>query len=322
MSNQNPTGPSFWVIATCDTKGIEGAYVRDHFLASGEPAILLDASASERGGERGPAVDATAAELARFVEQEFQAGRVLGVLALGGSAGTSIGCTVMRALPLGLPKVMVSTLAAGPTEHYVQGHDIEMVDAVADLAGLNRLTRQVLESAVEKTLGRAGRPSLKPASGPEAEQHRSQVAATMFGVTTPGVQSAKAVLEELGCEVVVFHATGTGGNTMESMIREGAFDGVLDLTTTELADELVGGVLSAGPTRLTAAGECGVPQVVSVGALDMVNFLGPESVPASFSGRKFHAHNAHVTLMRTTLDENSELGSRLAQRLLAGDLER
>jgi uncharacterized protein (UPF0261 family) len=217
----------------------------------------------------------------------------------------------MRVLPFGVPKVMVSTLASGQTRPYVGGSDIVMVYPVADLAGLNRLTRVALTNAALALAGmvRLPRPELAAAAD------RPLVAATMFGVTTPCVDRARQALEARGVEVLVFHATGVGGEAMEGLVRDGQVAGVLDLTTTELADELVGGTLSAGPDRLEAAGRRGIAQVVSVGALDMVNFGPAATVPERFAGRRLHAHNPSVTLMRTTAEENARLGARMAEVL-------
>jgi uncharacterized protein (UPF0261 family) len=219
----------------------------------------------------------------------------------------------MRALPFGVPKVMVSTLASGQTRPYVGGSDITLVYSVADLAGLNRVTRTVLTNAARALAGMARHREPAPFSSPD----QPLIAATMFGVTTPCVDHARRLLEAVGFEVVVFHATGVGGQSMEGLARDGQVAGLLDLTTTELADELVGGILSAGPDRLGAAVRAGVPQVVSVGALDMVNFGPLDTVPAVFAGRRFHVHNPSVTLMRTTAEENAALGDWIA-RVLAG----
>jgi uncharacterized protein (UPF0261 family) len=217
----------------------------------------------------------------------------------------------LRAVPFGVPKVLVSTLASGQTRPYLAGSDITLVPAIADIAGLNRITRNVLTNAAGALLGmlqvRGKTPT--PPSG------RLVVAASMFGVTTPCVGAARRILEAAGCEVIVFHATGVGGEAMERLIGEGEVDGVLDITTTELADELVGGILSAGPDRLRAAATRGVPQVVSVGALDMVNFGPMNTIPERFKGRLFCEHNPTVTLMRTTIEENAELGRRIAATL-------
>jgi uncharacterized protein (UPF0261 family) len=228
---------------------------------------------------------------------------------LGGSAGTTIGCGAMSWLPLGMPKLMVSTLASGQTRPYVGDSDIFMLNSVVDIAGINRISRQVLSEAAAAMAG------LVKFRAAESRDDKPLIAATMFGVTTPCVQHARKILEDAGYEVLVFHATGNGGQAMEKLIREGLIAGVLDITTTELADELVGGVLSAGPTRLTAAAKLGVPQVVSVGALDMVNFGPMSTVPERFRARKFHRHNDNVTLMRTTVEENRKLGEEMGIKL-------
>ena len=242
-------------------------------------------------------------------------GQVAGVLGIGGSAGTTIGCAAMRAVPLGVPKLMVSTLASGQVRHYVGDKDIAMFNSVVDLAGLNRISRQVLTNAARAMAGMVSFVSRKSSFVRGGD--RPLVAASMFGVTTPCVQRARELLEHAGYEVLVFHATGNGGQTLESLVAEGLIAGVLDITTTELADELVGGVLTAGPQRLTAAAQAGIPQVVSVGAVDMVNFYAPESVPEKFKERKFYQHNANVTLMRTTPGENAQIGTDLATKVAA-----
>jgi len=222
----------------------------------------------------------------------------------------------MRTLPLGVPKLMVSTLASGQVRPWVGDKDILMLNSVVDIAGINRISRAVLSEAAAAMAGMV-RCRERPPWRSEKTFDRPLIAATMFGVTTPCVQHARKILENAGYEVIVFHATGNGGQAMESLIREGMFAGVLDITTTELADELVGGILSAGPTRLTAAAEMGIPQVVSVGALDMVNFGPRDIVPEKFAHRKFHIHNASVTLMRTTPEENAKLGEEIARKLAA-----
>jgi uncharacterized protein (UPF0261 family) len=324
---------TIYLLATLDTKAPEAAFVRDRLLALDVPVEVIDTSCSQRGGDRGQAVSAAAAEAVRVVVEAHAAGRLSGVLGIGGSAGTTIGTAAMRALPLGVPKLMVSTLASGQVRPYVGDKDILMLNSVVDLAGINRISRLVLGQAAAAMAGMAAHGPL--AGGPlapraelslaERDYHREHVddhdkpliAATMFGVTTPCVQHARQILEAAGYEVLVFHATGSGGQAMESLIRDGLIAGVLDITTTELADELVGGVLSAGPTRLTAAAEMGIPQVVSVGALDMVNFGPRDTVPAKFADRKFHIHNASITLMRTTPPENAQLGDELGRKLAA-----
>jgi uncharacterized protein (UPF0261 family) len=212
---------------------------------------------------------------------------------------------------------MVSTMASGQTRQYVGDKDVFMLNSVVDIAGINRISRTILGDAAAAMAGMVN--ALKTPQSAIRIPHSDAplIAATMFGVTTPCVQRARQVLEEAGYEVLVFHATGNGGQAMESLIRDGLIAGVLDITTTEMADELVGGVLSAGPTRLTAAGDCGIPQVVSVGALDMVNFGPPETVPESFRNRKFHQHNPTVTLMRTTPEENAKLGEEIGRKVAA-----
>ena len=253
---------------------------------------------------------AAAEGAAAWILRAHAEGRVAGVIALGGSAGTTIGTAAMRALPLGMPKLMVSTLASGQVRHYVGDKDILMLNSVVDLSGLNRITNPVLDAAARAMAGMV----LLPRTAIAGSQ-RPLIAATMFGVTTPCVEQATAVLERAGYEVLVFHATGSGGQTMESLIDEGLFAGVLDVTTTELADELLGGFLSAGPQRLTAAAKRGVPQVVSVGATDMVNFHAPASVPDRFRGRHFYHHNPNVTLMRTTVEESAWIGAEIGRKL-------
>jgi uncharacterized protein (UPF0261 family) len=324
------------IVGTLDTKGAEIGFARDVIEAQGVETHLVDvgvlddpsttpetpASEVARAGgttleelrekqDRGPAMEAMG-EGARIVaERLHEEGELDGVLGLGGSGNTSIATTAMRALPVGVPKLMVSTMASGDTEPYVGSRDIAMLYSVADIEGLNQLSRTVIANAA---LAMVGMVSNDPAV--EVEE-KPTVGITMFGVTTPCVKTARAYLEDRGYETIVFHATGTGGRAMEQLVREGIIDGVLDVTTTEWADELVGGVLNAGPERLDAAGEVGIPQVVSTGALDMVNFGPRDSVPEEFAGRQFHVHNPQVTLMRTTPEENAELGRILAEKLNA-----
>lgn len=325
-----------YVIATLDTKGREAAYVCDVLRAAGVTTSLIDAGClgepattpdisreallAEGGyrlddlvaaGDRGRAVTAAADSAAKLLARMHREHAVAGLLALGGSAGTTIGTAAMRALPLGVPKLMVSTLASGQVRHFVGDKDIMMFNSVVDIAGVNRVSRPVLANAARAMAGMVSLPV------PPASDDRPLVAASMFGVTTPCVEHARRLLEARGYEVLVFHATGGGGQAMEALIAEGLLAGVLDLTTTELADELVGGFLSAGPERLTAAARRGVPQVVSVGATDMVNFHAPDTVPPRFAGRTFYRHNAHVTLMRTTPEENAAIGADIGRKLAA-----
>jgi uncharacterized protein (UPF0261 family) len=328
--------PQVYLLATLDTKGHEIAFVRDRLVALGvacqvvdtscigAPTIAADVSrddvfraagvsleAMQQQADRGLAVARAGEGAAALISRWHGEGRVAGVLGIGGGAGTSIGAAAMRALPLGVPKVMLSTLAAGDVRAFVGQKDIVMIHSVVDILGLNRISRTVLAEAAHAMAG------MVLFRQDVAADDRPLVAVTMFGVTTPAVEHAKGALEAAGFEVLVFHATGAGGQTMESLAREDALAGVLDLTTTELADELVGGVLSAGPARLTAAGERGIPQVVSVGATDMVNFWAVDTVPERFQSRKLHRHNPNVTLMRTTADENRLIGQQIGRKLAA-----
>ncbi|WP_254509951.1 Tm-1-like ATP-binding domain-containing protein [Anatilimnocola floriformis] len=328
---------TIYLFATLDTKGPEADFVARRLRELGLTVELVDtgclgeptvaatisreqlfaaggASLSElqQQNDRGAAIAAAARGAEAIVRSAFQVGKVTGVIALGGSAGTTIGTAAMRALPIGVPKVMVSTLASGNVRPYVRDKDIVMLNSVVDIAGINRLSRQILNEAAAAIAG-----MVRFAASVQETSDRPLIAATMFGVTTPCVQHARKILEDAGYEVLIFHATGNGGEAMESLIRDGLVAGVLDITTTELADELVGGILSAGPTRLTAAGEKGIPQVISVGALDMVNFGPRETVPAEFAERLFYQHNANVTLMRTTPEECRLLGEQIARKAAA-----
>jgi uncharacterized protein (UPF0261 family) len=325
------------ILGTLDTKGDELRFVRDLIAAAGlstlvidagvlgEPAFSPDVSREElaaAGGaefsrlfaerDRGRSVQAMAAGAAALVRRLFEEGRVHGIISLGGSAGSTIGTAAMRALPVGVPKLMVSTLASGDTRPYVGTRDVTMMYPVVDIAGLNVISRRILSNAAAAIVGMVAQPPER------AAEERPLIGATMFGVTTPCVNLARALIEQSGYEVLVFHATGTGGQAMEGLIAGGFFRGVLDVTTTELADELVGGILSAGPHRLEAAGTRGVPQVVCPGAIDMVNFGPMDAVPEKFKGRKLHMHNPTVTLMRTTPEECAELGRITAEKLNRG----
>ncbi|WP_136603530.1 Tm-1-like ATP-binding domain-containing protein [Salinigranum halophilum] len=324
------------IVGTLDTKAEEIGFARD-VLASqgvgvhvvdtgvmGDPGFEPDTPASDvaaAGGEsletlresadRGTAMEVMGEGAAAVCQRLHDDGVLDGVLGLGGSGNTSVATTAMRALPYGVPKLMVSTMASGDVRPYVEARDVMMLYSVADVEGLNQLSRTVISNAALAMVGMVS-------NEPDVEvEDRPTVGLTMFGVTTPCVKHARAWLEERGYETIVFHATGTGGTAMEHLVREGVIDGVLDVTTTEWADELVGGVLSAGPTRLDAAAETGTPQVVSTGALDMVNFGPREEVPEEFEGRNLHVHNPQVTLMRTTPDECAELGRIIGEKLNA-----
>jgi uncharacterized protein (UPF0261 family) len=326
------------LIGTLDTKGVETQFVRDLLHQDALPTLVIDAgvlkpplfppdipreqlfaaagttvSAVQRAGDRGKAVEAAARGAAQIALDLQARGQVQGVLGLGGSAGTTIATAAMRALPFGIPKLMVSTLASGQVKHWVGVRDILMLHSVVDISGLNHISRTVLANAACAMAGMVRGRALPSA----VLEQKPLITATMFGVTTPCVEAARALAEQRGYEVLVFHATGTGGRTMESFIADGLIRGVLDLTTTELADELVGGILSAGRDRLTAAALRGVPQVISLGALDMVNFGPPDTVPEKFRDRRFYQHNPTVTLMRTTPEENDLLGKEIAEKASA-----
>ena len=327
------------LLGTLDTKGAEFDFVRQRLVQLGCDVLLVDAGtmgqsrypadigpdevAAAAGfdramlaaaGDRGAAVAAMSSGAAQVVRRLHEAGQLDGILGVGGSGGTTIASTAMQALPVGVPKVIVSTMAAGDTRPYVGESDIAMLYSVVDIAGINRISRRILGNAAAAVAGMANA-SAAAGTPSDALGDRPLIAATMFGVTTPCVTAAKERLEELGYEVLIFHATGTGGRAMENLIASGVIDGVLDVTTTELADEIGGGVLSAGPDRLEAAGRAGIPQVVSLGALDMINFGPFDSVPEPFKGRTLHRHNASVTLMRTTTEENAGLGRLIARKL-------
>lgn len=256
-----------------------------------------------------------AAVLARAMAGE---GRIQGLLGVGGSGGSSVVGAVMQALPVGLPKLLVSTMASGDVRPYVGDVDATIMYSVVDIAGVNDVSAPILGNACAGIAAMA-RACERRRSEPVDADRSPVVAITMFGLTTPAADEARERLNELGYEVLVFHATGAGGRAMEKLVESGLVTGVLDLTTTELADELVGGVLSAGPHRLERAGALGVPQVVSLGALDMVNFGPRSTVPERFGGRTFLVHNPTVTLMRTTPDEMAELGRRIAHKLAASN---
>jgi len=327
--------PTVVLLGTLDTKGVEFDYLRDRVREHDVDVLLVDvgvfepqvepdisrheiASAADvdveelaRAGDRGRAVEAMGRGAASVVERLHAEGRLHAVLGVGGTGNSSLATAAMRALPVGVPKLMVSTVASGDTRPYVGAVDVAMMYSVVDIAGVNRISAQILANAAGMIAGAA-----RARIAAETSE-RPLIGATMFGVTTPCVTEARDRLTELGYEVLVFHATGTGGLSMEALARGGFLAGVLDITTTELADDLVGGVLSAGPDRLEAAGELGLPQVVSLGALDMVNFGPRETVPKEFEGRTLYIHNPTVTLMRTTPDECRELGRRIGRKLSA-----
>ena len=325
--------PTIALLGTMDSKGLEHGFVAEQIRARGHDTLVIDlgtdgppqiapdvsreAVAALAGidlaavvarHDRGEAVAAMAQAAPLILTKLHAERRIDGVISLGGGGGTAIATAGMRALPLGFPKLMVSTLASGNTAQYVGVKDIVMMPSIVDVAGLNRISRMILSRAAGAICG-----MVESATAPTGGEARPIIVASMFGNTTDCVQQAKKILEGAGYEVLVFHATGIGGRTMESLIESGLVAGVLDVTTTEWADELVGGFLGAGPTRLEAAARRGIPAVVAPGCLDMVNFHAPETVPACFAGRTFYRHNPQVTLMRTSAEECAQLG-----RILAG----
>jgi uncharacterized protein (UPF0261 family) len=257
--------------------------------------------------DRGECVVAMTKAAPACVAKLAAEGRIEGIISLGGGGGTAIGTAAMRALPLGFPKLMVSTLAAGNVAPYLGTKDITMMPSIADVAGLNRLSRVIFTRAAGAICGMVG-------AIPEVGASKPLIVASQFGNTTTCVTEAKKVLEAAGYEVLVFAATGTGGRIMESVIESGIVAGVLDVTTTEWADELVGGNLNSGPERMDAAAKANIPVVVAPGCLDMVNFGEKASVPAKFAGRNFYIHNPQITLMRTTADECRQLGEIVAKK--------
>ena len=335
------------VLGTFDTKGAEHGFVAGQIRGRGHSTILIDvgtfgepalkpdisrAEVTAAAGvdytamaakqDRGEAVAVMVKSAPVLVARLAATGRIQGIISLGGGGGTAIGTAAMRALPIGFPKLMVSTLACGNTAPYLDVKDIVMFPSIVDVAGLNRISRQILTRAAGAIcgmveVGQASRLSRAGETPALPGDDKPVIVASMFGNTTQCVQHAQKLLEQAGYEVLVFHATGTGGRTMESLIESGMVAGVLDITTTEWADELVGGILSAGPTRLEAAARRGVPAIVTPGCLDMVNFGPPETVPAQFRERNFYQHNPQVTLMRTTPGECAQLGKIIAEKLNA-----
>ena len=327
------------LLGTYDTKGAEYAWLKERLGEHGVEVLTVDVgsfsagkavdissdeviaaagadaealrSRRDRGEMMAVMGDGAAVMLRRLVAE----GRVHGLLAVGGSGGSSVAATVMQALPVGLPKLLVSTMASGDVRPYVGEVDVTLMYSVVDIAGVNSVSGAVLGNAAAAIAAMAG--VYERRTRDAGARGGPSIGLSMFGVTTPAADEARARLTDLGYEVLVFHSTGTGGRAMEKLAESGMLAGICDLTTTELCDDLVGGVLSAGPHRLEAAGRLGLPQVVSLGALDMVNFGPRETVPAEFEHRNLFVHNPTVTLMRTTAEEMAELGRRIAVKLAA-----
>jgi len=324
--------PTIAVIGTLDSKGHEHAFVAEEIRKRGHTPMLIDLGtgseplvtpditryevAAAAGldlqplldrHDRGECVVAMSTAAPVLLEKLAAEGKIHGVVSLGGGGGTALATAAMRALPLGFPKLMVSTLASGNTAHYLGTKDIAMMPAIVDVAGLNRVSRMVFTRAAAAICAMVD-------ADVATEDAKPIIVASMFGNTTECINHAKVVLENAGYEVLVFHATGAGGRAMEDLIASGLVSGVLDVTTTEWADELVGGTLGAGPDRLDAAAKAGIPTIIAPGCLDMVNFGSRESVPEKFAGRNFYIHNPQVTLMRTTAAECEALGKILAEK--------
>ena len=337
--------PCVLLIGTCDTKLAELLYVRSHVLQNSIDVKLMDVGRQPiahkdidythsevlshlpvqpemESMERGQIIETMTSAASGLVHALYSQHAIAGAICIGGSGGTSLGASVMRsALPFGFPKLIVSTVASGNVSNFIGETDITMMHSVVDIAGQNSILNPILENAAGMISGAAKVYLDRLAKGKEiaasSNTRKKSVAITMFGVTTPAADRAREHLENNGYEVFVFHATGVGGRAMEKLISQHRVDAVLDLTTTELADELVGGIMKGGPDRLTTAARIGIPQVVSLGALDIVNFGPRETLPAQFAKRLIHVHNPDITLVRTSVDECRILGQQIAKKLQA-----
>ena len=321
------------MVGALDTKGDDFAFLKAEIEKRGcqtltvdtgvlgeplfEPEVSRDEVASAGGTpisslvvaqDRGSAMAVMTEGIQHVVRRLFDDGKIDGVISMGGGGGTVIGTSAMRALPVGFPKLMVSTVASGDVGAYVGTSDITVMPSIVDVAGVNRISRVIYSNAAGAICGMV-------LGEVPAGDDKPVIAATMFGNTTRAVNHAREVLEAAGYEVLVFHATGTGGRTMESLVEDGFVSAVLDMTTTEWADEICGGVLSAGPQRLEAAADAGIPQVVVPGCIDMCNFWARDTVPAHYQNRNLYEWNPNITLMRTTPEENARMGEIFADKL-------
>ena len=319
------------MVGALDTKGPDFAFVKGlieqqglstlmvDFGVMGRPAFAAQVSRAEvaragrgdlarlaQGDHKDEAMKTMAAGLDAVVRDLYAAGKLDGILGMGGSGGTSIATAAMRALPVGVPKVMVSTVGGGDVSAYTGGKDIIFIPSIVDVAGLNRLSRAIYTNAAGAI---AGMVKLEKTAG---QDEKPVVVASMFGNTTTAVNHAKEIVENAGYEVLIFHATGTGGKTMEGLIADGYSVASMDITTTELADEVCGGVFSAGPERCLAAAHAGIPTVLVPGCVDMATFGGIETVPEKYKGRNLYEWNPNVTLLRTNVAENIRMGEMLA----------
>ena len=324
------------LLGALDTKGDEYAFIRDRVIDAGCDVVMINAGvlgdpaypiefsradvAAEAGtdietlvasGDRGTAVTAMAEGSSLLVQRLCREGRIHGILGMGGSGSSSIVSHAMRQLPIGFPKLLVSTMAAGDVGAFVGTSDIAMMYSVVDIAGINAVSSSILGNAAAGVAGMAAAYEMRVPSG----DTRPLVGATMYGTTTPCVNTARAALERLGYEVLVFHATGTGGRSMEDLMKSGYITASLDVTTTEIIDEIAGGTLTAGPDRLEAAGALGLPQVVSIGATDQITFTPPQAVPAEYRDRNCYDHNPSITLVRSNVEECEEFGRVVAEKL-------
>jgi len=323
------------IIGAMDTKGEDFAYLQAEIVRRGCQTFIIDTGVlnastipvdisreivAQAGGavledlqskqDRGAAMSIMAQGIEVVIKQLYADSRINGVIAMGGGGGTSIATTAMRALPIGFPKVMVSTIASGDVSQYVGMSDITMMPSVVDVAGLNRISRRIYSNAAGAICG-----MVSDVEDSSSVNDKPLIAVTMFGNTTRAVNYARTILENEGYEVMVFHATGAGGRTMEALIANGYFSAVLDMTTTEWADELCGGVFGAGPERLDAAARAGIPQIVVPGCIDMCNFMARNTVPEHYDDRLFYEWNPDITLMRTTPEETRRLGELFAEKL-------
>lgn len=327
------------ILGTLDTKGEEHLFLKQRIEAQGFQTLVVDTgmidpplfppdisreevcraagtTLADLIGKKDKklAIDTIAAGAAKTVQRLQRDGKLDGIISLGGGQGTFIGTSAMRALPYGVPKVMVSTVASGDVSRYVGISDITMIHSIIDILGLNSFSRRLFTQAARAVCAMVDAAHFPP------EKEKPLVGITMFGITTPCIMKIQKLMTERSprYDLVAFHARGSGGRTMEELIRQGILQAALDISTTELIDELVGGIRTAGPHRLEAAAQRGIPQIVCPGAIDSVNFGPPETVPAKFAGRKFFAHSSVTTLMRSNVAENEKLGEWIAEKLNPG----
>lgn len=320
------------VVGTLDSKGHEHAFVAEQIKANGHTPVLIDLGTGSEAQvtpdftrfevaagndtdlqrlidrqDRGECVMAMSKAAPIFISKLADEGKIDGIISLGGGGGTALGTAAMRSLPIGFPKVMVSTLASGNTAHYVGTKDIVMIPSIVDVAGLNRISKTIFTQAAGAICGMVE-------AKVNSTDSKPLIVASMFGNTTDCINHASKILEDAGYEVLIFHATGMGGKSMESLIESGMVAGVLDITTTEWADELLGATLSAGPTRMDAMTKANIPAVIAPGCLDMANFGELDTLPNKFKDRTIYVHNPQVTLVRTNAEECAQLGKIIAQK--------